>query len=379
MNITSVIIVNVYSILILTIIYYHSIKYNGNQSLVQKLYHMIVLTTALMLLLDIFSRLDGNYNTLYPALNQFGHFMVFLLSPAIPSIWLLFVYYYVFPEVKNRWLIYILLAVNSIHVGLLIFSMPHKWFYYIDSFNIYHRGPLYIYSASTSVVLLLIAYIFVFVNNKRINKRQYYSLLLFPMPPFICIVLQLIFYGVSIILNSMVISILIVYLNVQNHSMYIDYLTDVYNRKKLEIYLKDKISASTINKSFSAIMIDVNDFKSINDTFGHYTGDEALQLTAKLLRSCLRSNDFIARFGGDEFIIILDSSDSNYLESIVDRINNCLKQHNESGNRPYRLGLSIGYTVYDCNSQMKAESLLHQIDSLMYENKRLSKRTEGRI
>lgn len=68
-------------------------------------------------------------------------------------------------------------------------------------------------------------------------------------------------------LNGVVLSSLIVFLNIQNQNMHIDYLTVVNNRKKLEIYLKEKISTITENKTFSAIMIDLNDFKSINDTF----------------------------------------------------------------------------------------------------------------
>lgn len=65
-------------------------------------------------------------------------------------------------------------------------------------------------------------------------------------------------------LNSVVLSSLIVSLNIQNQNIHIDYLTGVHNRKKLKIYLKKKISKSSENKTFSAIMIDLDNFKSIN-------------------------------------------------------------------------------------------------------------------
>ena len=152
-----------------------------------------------------------------------------------------------------------------------------------------------------------------------------------------------------------------------------DFLTGLNNRKKLEIYLKEKISTSTEDKTFSAIMIDLNSFKSINDTFGHDMGDNALQVFAKLLNSCLRSNDFIARFGGDEFFIVLDISNRMDLEEIVRRINVCVEKYNESGERPYKLDFSIGYAVYDYHSHMKAEEFQKQIDILMYENKQANK------
>lgn len=378
MDLKSIIVINAYSILLLIIIYFHSQKYGEKTSLLHTLYRMIIQITILMLFVDIFSRLDGKPHTFYPVVNHIGNFMIFLLSPVIPSMWLLFVYHYVFPEEDiKRQLIYPLLAINVLHAVLLVLSQFFGWFYHIDIHNIYHRGPLFLLSAFITVALLIVAYIFIVVNRKKIEKKQYYSLLFFSIPPFVCIILQIVFYGVSLVLNSVVLSLLIVYLNVQNHSMYIDYLTDVYNRKKLEIFLKEKVSNSTDEKSFSAIMIDLNDFKSINDTFGHDMGDDALQIAAKLLKSCLRSNDLIARYGGDEFCIILESSDTKDLEIIVARINSCIEKCNASSDRPYKLGFSMGYAVYDYHSRMKAEDFQKQIDRLMYENKRINKETES--
>jgi hypothetical protein len=116
MNLTGVVLVNTYSILLLAIIFYNTYKHNDNRSLLHKLYNVLLVCTALMLFLDILGRMDGNPGTIYPALNYLGNFMLFLLSPVIPSIWLLFVHDYVFPKIKNRWLVYSLLAVNVIHM-----------------------------------------------------------------------------------------------------------------------------------------------------------------------------------------------------------------------------------------------------------------------
>lgn len=174
-------------------------------------------------------------------------------------------------------------------------------------------------------------------------------------------------------LNGVVLSILIVFLNIQNHSIYTDYLTGVNNRNKLDIYLKEKISASNKNKTFSAIMIDLNDFKCINDTYGHDIGDDALQISAKLLNSCIRVKDLIARFGGDEFCIVLDTSDIVDLESIVSRMKSSFEKYNEFSDKPYKLGFSCGYAVYDYDSNMNVEEFQKHIDKLMYENKQVEK------
>jgi diguanylate cyclase (GGDEF)-like protein len=370
--------INIYSIALLIIIYFHSLSHDEKESLQYKLYMQMLQITILMLVADILSRFDGNSYFIYPVINHFGNFLVFLLNAILPSLWLLYVHFQVFQdEGKTRRLFYPLLAINGANAVMVILSQFFGWFYYIDSDNIYHRGPLYLLSASITIVLLLIAFIIIIVNHKKIEKKYFFPLVFFAVPPFVCIILQIAFYGISLMLNSVVLSLLIVFLNIQNRSLHIDYLTDVNNRKKLEMYLKEKIKKCTEDKTFSAIMIDLNDFKSINDTFGHDIGDSALQTSVKLLKNCLKSKDFIARYGGDEFCIVLDISTKNELEEVSGRINSCIEKFNESSAQPYKLGFSMGYAVYDYPSHMKAEEFQKQIDELMYENKLVYKQKKN--
>ena len=374
MKLANNLIINIYSIVLLLIVCLHCLKHTEKESLHYKIYMMMLQVTILMLVVDIFSRFDGKPDTIYSVINHFGNFLIFLLSPILPSLWLSYVHFQVFhEEEKTRRLFYPLLAINTVSAVLLVLSQFFGWFYTIDAANIYHRGPLFLLSASITVALVLAAYVLIIINRKKIERKYYFTLALFAVPPFMGIFLQIYFYGISLMLNSVVLSLLIVFLNIQNHSMYTDYLTGVYNRKKLEVYLQEKISTSTDNKTFAAIMIDVDNFKSINDTYGHVVGDNALVASAKLLESCLRSNDFIARFGGDEFCIVLDGSDRNDLEAIVCRINSCIEKFNESSSHPYKLDFSMGYAVFDYHSHMKVEEFQKQIDILMYENKRANK------
>ena len=124
-----------------------------------------------------------------------------------------------------------------------------------------------------------------------------------------------------------------------------------------------------MEKGFSAILLDINNFKYINDTYGHNVGDQALETAAKLLKSCLRANDFIARFGGDEFCIILDVSAKDDLDAMVSRINNCIEAHNKIESHLYSIGFSMGYAVYDKKLYASAEDFLKHIDTLMYQQK----------
>jgi diguanylate cyclase (GGDEF)-like protein len=331
-------------------------------------------SAILMLVMDICSRFDGNPNSIYPFINHLGNFLIFLLNTILPSLWLLYVHDQIFnEEEKTKQLFYPLIVINVINAFLAVMTQFFGWFYYIDSDNIYHRGPFFLLSASIIFVFMLVAFILTIVNHNKLKKKQYYALIFFGVPPTSCIILQVAFYGISIILNSIVLSILILFLNLQNHNIYMDHLTGVNNRKKLDIYLNKKISASTEHKTFSSIMIDLDKFKYINDTFGHDEGDKALQIFAELLQSCVAPNDFIARLGGDEFCIVLDVYDSFALEEVVYRINSCIKKYNESSDRPYEIDFSMGYALYDYHSSMKVEEFKKQIDILMYENKQKNK------
>lgn len=270
---------------------------------------------------------------------------------------------------KNRQWAYLFLGIIMLNGYMVVMNQYYGWLYYIDANNIYHRGPLFILPALLIVLMIVIANCLLIFNRSKLTKKRFFSLIFFAIPQFLGIVLQVFFYGISLILNFVALSLLIIYLSIQNRSIYIDYLTEVHNRKKLDAYLKDKIGACNDQRTFSAIMVDLLNFKYINDTFGHDAGDKALQISAKILSSCLRADDFIARFGGDEFYIVLDISDKNDLEVIVERINNSLAKYNEDPDKPFKLGFSMGYAVYDYNSHMSVEQFQKHIDILMYKNK----------
>jgi diguanylate cyclase (GGDEF)-like protein len=379
MNLANNIAINIYSILLLIIICFHASKHTEKESLQNKLYKMMLYSNIVLLVVDILSRFDGKPDTIYSFINASGNLLEFMLSLILPSLWLLYVHSQVHREEREtKQLLYSLCAINVINAVLSILSQFYGWFYYIDSDNIYHRGPLFLLPVFITVALIFVTFIIIVKNRKRIEKKYFLSLVFFPIPPLACIILQVTFYGMSLMLNSVVVSLLVILLNIQNRSIYTDYLTGVNNRKKLDTYLKKKISTSTEEKSFSAILIDLNNFKSINDTFGHDIGDNALEIAAKLIKSCLRQNDFIARYGGDEFCIVLDVSNRADLETMICRIYNCIEKYNESSSQPYKLGVSMGYDVYDYHSHMKAQEFQKKVDLLMYENKKFNKGIESK-
>ena len=330
MNLLLNVTINFYSMLILIIIYTQYSKHADRDYLHNKLFIKIIQVTFFLLIFDILSRFDGYPGTANSILNQFGNYMLFSLNPIIPSIWLGYVHYQIYQDAsKTKKLAYPLLFINIINIIMVNLSQIYGWLYYIDSANIYHRGPLYLFSAAIPLLFILATAIFILINRKRIEKKNFFPLLFFAIPPLIGTLFQVAFYGMSVVLNAMVLSILIVQFNIHNKNIFTDYLTGVNNRNKLDAYLKEKIGAASVGRTFSAIMIDIDHFKSINDQFGHDTGDKALQAIAKILTSSIRSNDFIGRFGGDEFYVVLEVSDEKGLQDVLGRIQNNIDTYNE--------------------------------------------------
>ena len=361
---------------VLLIIYIQYVKKQEKEFLQYKIYVIMLKMTIFLLVIDVLSRLNGSPNTIYVYINHISNFIIYALNLVIPSLWIVYVHDQVLQEEKHtKRLIFSLVLLNVINIVVVIFSQFFGWFYYIDAENIYHRSPFFLIPVAMIAFLIVTAFIIVAKNKNKIERKNYASLIFFAIPPLAGVLLQAIFYGFSLMLNSLTISMLVVFVNMQNHNMYTDYLTGVNNRKKLDLYLRGKINSSIENRTFSAIMIDVNDFKMINDTFGHDAGDDALKICVKLLDSCIEEGDFIARFGGDEFCVILNTFDESLLKETVYRIKNCFDKYNQSIIHPYKLEISIGYAVYDYESLMKIEDFQKKLDVLMYKNKALVKKS----
>lgn len=371
-NLSGNLIINVYSIILLIVIFVHVKKLILMEFIQDRLFIIILFCAFLLLVLDILSRFDGRPNTIFPVINALGNFLIFLFNPVLPSLWIAYVHFQVFrEESKTKQLYPILFSINIVYDILLILSQTYGWFYYIDQENIYHRGPYYWIPAVFAVGLITASVIITIKNKKKLERKYFLTLIFFTIPPIAGIILQISFYGLSLVLNGVTLSILVLFLNIQNHSIYTDYLTGVNNRKKLDIYLKEKVSAC--EKAFSAVLVDLNNFKIINDTYGHATGDAALEAAAKLLKSSLRADEFIARYGGDEFCMVLDISNKTDLDKAIRRIMRLVERYNKSSTNPYKIEFSMGYDVYDRHSNMSAEKFLKKLDTLMYANKQACK------
>jgi diguanylate cyclase (GGDEF)-like protein len=159
-----------------------------------------------------------------------------------------------------------------------------------------------------------------------------------------------------------------------NHISRTDELTGLNNRRGFfEFALKQCQYAERNNLNMHIIFVDIDNFKLLNDSYGHDAGDFVLIETSRLLKGVLRERDVLARFGGDEFIALAITGKNEVLEmTVLPRIKNQLEIYNRSGN-PYQISLSYGVSKINDFNKDSLKSALKVADSRMYENKKRKK------
>jgi len=155
------------------------------------------------------------------------------------------------------------------------------------------------------------------------------------------------------------------------HDGYYDSLTGLPNVPIFEFNVEKAIaSAKRRNKILAILFIDVDNFKFINDTYGHLIGDKIIQMVSKILESTLRIDDFITRKGGDEFIILLnDLARKEDISYVLDKIIEHFEKPIEIENQKILLTLSIGISIFPDDGDT-VKDLIQKADYVMYKSKK---------
>lgn len=267
--------------------------------------------------------------------------------------------------------VYPLLAIPAlVMIALLIVNLFTGIFFSISSENVYTRSPSVSGFYAVVYFYLIYSIVFVYLHRRQIRKYFFFPVVLFLAPVFIGSISQLLHYGLSLLWASTSVALVSLYINLQNEASYIDSLTGLYNRQYLNHFLEDYAQRhGNHKKALGGIMLDVDDFKSINDTFGHCTGDDALIDAGLLLRDAVGPDAFAARFGGDEFVILMPISDPAQMKALTARIRSKAELFNQTQQRVYRLSFSMGTSTLEPEDRA-TKAFLRRMDENMYATKK---------
>lgn len=318
--------------------------------------------------------IDGEQFSFARELNCIGNVVYYILTLFISYLWPLFIEYKLYSRLSKRMLAIITLPMAA--VTTLVLLTPFTGFFFsITEDNIYVRNGFFPLIHSLLVVAyILLGTIMVYTNPQKEGKYMFFPVFCFIVPILAAIIFQALNYGTSLVFIGVAIGLTGIYMSTQNESAYIDNLCSVFNRRYYNDYIRAFCNSDS-GKSITGILIDMDNFKTINDTLGHSQGDSALILFSSVLRRHTDSTGFAVRYGGDEFIIITKLSEQA-AEKMVIEIANELEAINASGENIFTLGFSYGIAAI--TNSTTSDDFLNAMDKRMYEMKKSRKSTNCR-
>lgn len=333
-----------------------------------KLFSIITILTLIACIVDFLTfYVDGKPGLLMKIINMVGNTYCFIANPVFISSWCIYAdlrLYHSRKRIRKLYRFAMIPAEIMVFVAILNNFVPI--IYHIDKNNVYHRLPFsYAYYLVDAGYLLFSVYILK-SYEKRYGKVRFFPMYLMVTPIILGCAFQAMFYGISLIWVSLAVGLTSMYMALQNEFSYLDKLTGLYNRAyfdyQLDMALKDSGSRT------GAIMIDVDYFKQINDTYGHSAGDEALIDVARVILLSKPDKVVATRFAGDEFILLVKNTSDRQIQTIIDGIRDEVNIFNETENRQYKLSLSLGYTIYEPGKDT-VDDFMKRMDDNMYEEK----------
>lgn len=256
-------------------------------------------------------------------------------------------------------------TIGLISIVLLVINIFYPLVFSVSDGR-YQRGFAYIiFLIFAAFYILDSLYLYV----KRVKKNG--SLKLFPVhifliPVILGVVIQAFFVEIAITWTSIAISVTGIMTALKNEIIFTDCLTGLYNREYLEFLHK-----RACNKKdcwVSGIMIDLNGFKQINDNYGHAEGDLALCIVADLLLKLFSEYGVVTRYAGDEFVIMLNTTDDQLIQKIIKSAKKNFVTENEKNDKPYQLSASMGYAITNLSNET-IDDFMNRIDEQMYQDK----------
>ena len=335
-----------------------------------KIYDMIILINLLGAVIETFAFLVTGKDILCGRLISYLiNSICFACTASIAFLWCLYVDLRIYRNYKRTfhnakiimipWLIVMAAIIcNLFGTGIL---------FVVSESNVYQRCRGAILGYITLTIYIFYSIYLVYHSKKLGINLNFFPVLYFVGPALVGTLIHSCRYGVSTPWISVALALTFVQMQLYAENLCTDDLSGLYNRRYLNSMLMNR--ENTDSGPLYGIMMDINDFKSINDRFGHDVGDRAICATGNILFKSIPNNGIAIRYAGDEFIVLLLDVDEKSVFSTMDDIKSSLLEFNKTGGEPFVLGMSMGYAKFDANDD--AKTFLIRMDEKMYEQKRM--------
>ncbi|XMB72948.1 GGDEF domain-containing protein [Mycoplasmatota bacterium WC30] len=353
---------NVFALIILAILFVTLIVKSSVNHIAKRLFKATIFFSAAAIIIEPMTWVfDGTHFLGSHFLEYFTNMLLIIIAPIICGFMLSYVDYFIFKDCKRLYKRYFYLIPTLFTVVMLIINIFFPIYFSVDKVtNIYQAESLLWVQYVMVGLYYLYMLAFTIIHRKKTQKSALVIFIIFFSLPILGMILQLSLENLFFSWTSITLSLLVVYIFLESVNSEKDYLTKLYNRQTYEKYISNLIDAQ---KQFSILFIDLDDFKGINDKFGHLKGDEVLIEFSRILEKTFKANIMISRLAGDEFIIVIENEIDveasikhtyTILENTDDAVLNSLK-------------FSYGYQQH--SEGMTVDQIYVNVDKKMYINK----------
>lgn len=274
------------------------------------------------------------------------------------------------------------MIVTSIPVFILSLLLCSNYvtgsLFYITKQGEFHRGYLNLVTYIIPCFYLCLAstraFMEAFKKENYVNKNSYLNLAFFALTTIGFCIVQFFYGGSPLPCIGITMASVMAFINPQQMQVSLDPLTQLNNRQYMIRYLSYKMAHRTSGMFLYLMIIDLDEFKEINDTYGHVEGDQALmRLTAVLKDTASAFRCFVSRYGGDEFIIIHEAANELEMQALIRHLHEKLDEANRNSDAEYKIQISTGYAQYDESIRYVPE-FIECADKSLYKNKKRKKK-----
>lgn len=360
----SVLTANIISILLIGTLYLvnrQKAEYDRDMRLLQQM--MVIIGIANISDCCVYY-LAGSSNIVIKVLVFLSGSGLFLGNVMIGYLWAKFIMVHMnipFSDIRRN----IYRTIGLISIVLLVINIFYPLVFSVSDGR-YQRGFAYIiFLIFAAFYILDSLYLYVKCVKKN-GSLKLFPVHIFLIPVILGVVIQAFFVEIAITWTSIAISVAGIMTALKNEIIFTDCLTGLYNRVYLEFLHK-----RACNKKdcwVSGIMIDLNGFKQINDNYGHAEGDLALCIAADLLLKSFSEYGVVTRYAGDEFVIMLNTTDDQLIQKIIKSAKKNFVTENEKNDKLYQLSASMGYAITNLSNEI-IDDFMNRIDEQMYQDK----------
>ena len=320
-----------------------------------------IILTIIIILSEVGTVFTDNGSLELRSINVLCNILGFALTPIIPiAITLIFD-----GRLLRRYKF--LLVPTLINIVATVLSPLFRLIFYVDANNHYFRGDYFF----IFIIVYIINFLILVISTLKIGKNYNYPIMwkLFALSLFTIIgtSIQIVYPLAYSSWHCVTLSLLLYFLLMSEFDSSFDKLTGLYNRAAFDKAVKQLAET----KGFSIILIDINDFKSVNDTYGHEYGDTVIKEVAEIIRKSFNRYFTCYRFGGDEFSIIGNETDQEKIEYQLRTMTDNLAEMREKGT-PLPT-VSYGYSIFKGGEKLDFHKAFKEADDQMYNFKKKHK------